>query len=114
MGKLRDPLLNFDMSKITYNEMRTYIQYYVEFVQKLIEKETETNSSRIDKEFLEQASTQLKQAIYSEKKVKWTLDLISQLREAQIGDTEKLDRIDMLLRSGKSVEEDDKQYLKAK
>ena len=86
----------------------------MDFVQKIREKEKETNSYRIDREFLEQASTELKQAIDSEKKVNWTLDLISQLREAQIGDTEKLDRIDTLLRSGKRVEEDDKQYLKAK
>ncbi len=47
-----------------------------------------------------------------EKRVKWTHDLISQLKEAKIGDAEKLNHIGMLLESGKNVEESDKQYLK--
>jgi hypothetical protein len=75
--------------------------------------EKEKNLYKIDKKFLKQASTiQLKQEIEREKESKWALGLISQLRETKIGDTEKLNHINRLLRSDKNIEESDKQYLK--
>src|SRR5437588_4753710 len=107
-------------------EPQMFADWATDFIQRLQEKEVtknsidetresrvkQTNSHKIDRQFLEHAATKLKQAIESEKKVKWTLDLISQLRESQVGDAEKLDYLDVLLRSGKNIEEGDKQYLK--
>ncbi len=95
-------------------EHQMLADWAMDFVKNLREKEKETSTYRIDKEFLELASTKLRTIIESEKRVKWTHDLISQLKEAKIGDAEKLNHIGMLLESGKNIEESDKQYLKEK
>src|SRR6267143_281428 len=103
------------------------VEWAMDFVQELQQKvkknftfdeikkslEKEKNLYKIDKKFLKQASiTQLKQTIEREKESKWALGLISQLRETKFGDTEKLNHINKLLKSGKNIEESDKQYLK--
>jgi len=83
-----------------------------DFAQKIHEKKK--NMYKIDKKSLKHTSTQLKQAIENEKEIKWTLDLISQLKEIKLGSTEKLNYISRLLKSGENIGESDKQYLKEK
>lgn len=46
------------------------------------------------------------------KKVKWALDLIRKLNEAQVGEFEKLNRMRLLLEGGDTLDEDDIKYLK--
>ncbi|HYL67347.1 MAG TPA: hypothetical protein VEU72_09410 [Nitrosopumilaceae archaeon] len=95
-------------------EHQMLADWAMDFVKNLREKEKETSSYRIDKEFLEQASTKLRNVIESEKEIKWTQTIISQLKEAKIGDAEKLNHISIQLKSGKNIEEMDKQYLREK
>jgi len=83
--------------------------YTIEELEHLIE--TEKNKNKIDQKFMERVSTKLKEAIEQEKKVEWTLDLISQLKQAGIGHGSKLDQISRLLETGKPVGDSDKQYL---
>ena len=83
--------------------------YTIEELEHLIE--TEKNNNKIDQKFMERVSTKLKEAIEQEKKVEWTLDLISQLKQAGIGHGSKLDQISRLLETGKPVGDSDKQYL---
>ena len=83
--------------------------YTIEELEHLIE--TEKNKNKIDQKFMERVSTKLKEAIEQEKKVEWTLDLISQLKQAGIGHGSKLDQISGLLETGKPVGDSDKQYL---
>ena len=83
--------------------------YTIEELEHLIE--TEKNKNKIGQKFMERVSTKLKEAIEQEKKVEWTLDLISQLKQAGIGHGSKLDQISRLLETGKPVGDSDKQYL---
>ena len=45
-------------------------------------------------------------------KLKWTLDLILKLQSTNIGDKDRLDSIKTALESGKTIEDNDKNYLK--
>ena len=86
-------------------------EFTIEEIQKSIEKEKKT--FKVDQKFLKQASTKFKEAVEHEKKVDWTLNLISQLKQAKIGDADKLDQITKSLKSGK-VGDVDVKYLMEK
>src|SRR5437899_1964103 len=107
----------------------TMVDWAMNFVRKLQEKEKKKNLTlselknslekekkayKIDKKFLEQTSSRLKQEVEQQKKTKETLDLISQLKQEKIGEDNKLDRISGLLRSRKPVDDIDRQYITEK
>ena len=83
--------------------------YTIEELENLIENEKTKHA--IDQKFMEKVSAKLKEAIEHEKKAQWTLDLISQLKQAKIGHNSKLDQISRLVEAGKPVDESDRQYL---
>jgi len=84
--------------------------YTIGEIEDLIEEEK--IEYKMDQKFIERVSTKLKEVIEHEKKVGWTMDLISQLKQAKIGHGPKLDQISRLLESEKPVNESDREYLK--
>ena len=92
-----------------FQENKNKKEFTLDELQKSLEKEKMT--IKVDQRFFDQLSTKFKQAVEQEKKVKWTLDLISELKQAKIGDADKLDQISRSLKSGKLVDENDKKYL---
>ncbi|HKC78850.1 MAG TPA: hypothetical protein VKB83_02000 [Nitrosopumilaceae archaeon] len=121
--------------KQTSGELKTAIEHQmmcdwaIDFVKKFQEKkkkeeftvdeikeslEKEKKGIKVDQRFLDQISTKFKQLGEQEKKAKWTLDLIYQLKHAKIGDGDKLDQITRTIKSGKLVDEADKKYLMEK
>ena len=110
-------------------EHQMMVDWAIDFVQKLQEKEKKQNVTidelkkslerekdihKLDKKFAQEVSTKLKLGVEHEKKVNWTLDLIKQLKEAKVGEPDKLNEITRMLRSGQNVEESHKQYLEEK
>ena len=110
-------------------EHQMMVDWAIDFVRKLQEKEKKQNVTidelkkslerekdihKLDKKFAQEVSTKLKLGVEHEKKVKWTLDLIQQLKEAKVGEPDKLNEISRMLRSGQNVEESHKQYLEEK
>ena len=110
-------------------EHQMMVDWAIDFVKKLQEKEKKQNVTidelkkslerekdihKLDKRFAQEVSTKLKLGVEHEKKVKWTLDLIQQLKEAKVGEPDKLNEISRMLRSGQNVEESHKQYLEEK
>lgn len=98
-----------------------------DYAQKLQEREIEKTESKQEKPEPKQEKTikldeisvkvtapKLKSTIEHDKKVKGLLDLIAQLKEAKIGDSNRLDNIAILLEGKKNIEESDKLYLKEK
>ena len=83
--------------------------YTIEELENLIEDEK--NRHAIDHKFVEKVSSKLKEAIENEKKVEWTLNLISQLKQGNVGDTLKLDQIAIFLQTGIQVSHGDREYL---
>jgi len=98
MGFVRKLQEKENRTSLTLDELKTSL-----------EKERETY--KIDQKLLEDTSITLKQAVEQEKKISTTIQLISQLKGAKIGDTNKLDKITGLLKSGKTVNDSDRQYL---
>ncbi len=86
--------------------------FTLEAIKKLLEKEK--FRYKIDKKFLEKTSDQIKEAVQHQKELKWTADIIPQLKEAKIGDTKRLDQIKNSLQKGEVISEHDRQYLKDK
>src|SRR5947209_6144121 len=110
-------------------EHQMMVDWAIDFVRKLQEKEKKQNVTidelkkslerekdihKLDKRFAQEVSTKLKLGVEHEKKVNWTLDLIKQLKEAKVGEPDKLNEITRMLRSGQNVEESHKQYLEEK
>ena len=83
--------------------------YTIEELENLIEDEK--NRHAIDHKFIEKVSSKLKEAIENEKKVEWTLNLISQLKQGNVGDKLKLDQIAIFLQTGIQVSHGDREYL---
>ena len=92
-----------------FQENKNKKEFTLDELQKSLEKEKMT--VKVDQKFFDQLSTKFKQAVEQEKKVKWTLDLISELKQAKIGDADKLDQISRSIKSGRLVDENDKKYL---
>ena len=95
-----------------FQEKKKKKEFTAEEIQQSLEKEKK--GIKVDQRFLDQISTKFKQLGEQEKKAKWTLDLISQLKHAKIGDGDKLDQITRTIKSGKLVDEADKKYLMEK
>ncbi|HET6458574.1 MAG TPA: hypothetical protein VFG24_06815 [Nitrosopumilaceae archaeon] len=95
-----------------FQEKKNKKEFTLDEIQKSLEKEKK--GIKIDQRFLDQITSKFKQLGEQEKKSKWTLDLISQLREAKIGDSDKFDQITRTIKSGKAVDEIDKKYLMEK
>jgi hypothetical protein len=95
-----------------FQEKRKKKEFTLDELQKSLEKEKKI--FKVDQKLIDQISTKFKQAVEHEKKVKWTLDFISELKQAKIGEADKLDQISRSLKSGRLVDEIDKKYLMEK
>jgi len=95
-----------------FQEKKKKKEFTIDEIQKSLENEKKT--IKVDQRFLDQITTKFKQLGEQEKKAKWTLGLISQLKQAKIGDADKLDQISRTIKSGKLVDEIDKKYLSEK
>jgi len=108
---------------------QTKAQFALEAIKKLQESEMRS-SERLDaiKKALQEGSPvaeselrflntkyeQLQQTVDNQRKVEWTLDVIKQLKESEIGNPQRLDAIKIALEEGRIVEESEVSYLKEK
>ena len=107
--KLREKEKSYNETK--EQELEKITQKEKSFEQ-ILEPELVQNRHKIDKKFLKDTSNQLKEAVENQRKIQWTQDLIAKLKEKKIGDIDKLDHVDKLLKTGQAVEPSDIRYLK--
>ncbi len=83
--------------------------YSVSELQHILEKEK--NKYKMNKKFNERVSTKIKEVTEQERRLDWTFDLISKLKQAKVGDGYRLDQIERYLKVGTPIDDKDRHYL---